>query len=142
MDAASLYSPDYPTARKRFRQASARLGLQLQSHLIDQRGPKGEELTIDVALSPVRSSDPLLVVSSGIHGVEGFFGSAVQLSVLEQLFGQPGSLPPIRLLLVHGLNPVRLRLAAASQRGKRGREPEFPVGRRGIQRQSAGLCCA
>ncbi len=105
MDAASLYSPDYSTARKRFRQASARFGLQLQSHLIDQRGPNGEELTIDVAVSPGRPSAPLLVVSSGIHGVEGFFGSAVQLSVLEQLFGQPDSLPPIRLLFLHGLNP-------------------------------------
>jgi hypothetical protein len=105
MDALSLYSADYSTARKRFRQASARFGLQLQSHPIDERGPSGEELSIDVALSPGRSSDALLVLSSGIHGVEGFFGSAVQLAVLEHLYGQSGSLPPIRLLLLHGLNP-------------------------------------
>ncbi len=105
MDALSLYSPDYATARNRFRQASVGFGLEVQSHSIDEPGPNGEELTIDVALSPGRRSDRLLVVSSGIHGVEGFFGSAVQLGVLEQYLGQAGSLPGVSLLLLHGLNP-------------------------------------
>ncbi len=105
MDAVALFSPDYSTARDRFRQASARCGLDVQSHPIDQLGPDGEELTIDVALSPGNSSDRMLVVSSGLHGVEGFFGSAVQLAMLEQLSRQINKLPPIRFLFLHGLSP-------------------------------------
>jgi hypothetical protein len=46
-----------------------------------------------------------LVLSSGIHGVEGFLGSAVQLGVLEDWIGRKGSLPAARCVLLHGLNP-------------------------------------
>ena len=76
MDAVPLFSPDYSTARHRFRRAAALCEFDVRSHPIDELGPDGEELTIDVALSPGNSSDRMLVVSSGLHGVEGFFGSA------------------------------------------------------------------
>ena len=80
------FSPDYSTARDRFRQAASRLGWLLEAHPIEAAGPGGEELTIDVASSSTGDPERVLVVSSGIHGVEGFFGSAVQLALL----GQPG----------------------------------------------------
>ena len=41
-------------------------------------------MTIDVASSATEDADNVLVISSGLHGVEGFFGSAVQTMVLEQ----------------------------------------------------------
>ncbi len=46
-----------------------------------------------------------LVVSSGVHGVEGFFGSAVQLAFLEKL--PPDWRPPegAAVVLIHALNP-------------------------------------
>jgi len=45
-------------------------------------------------------------MSSGIHGVEGFFGSAVQLALLEQWASTPP--PPIKCVFLHGLNPYGL----------------------------------
>ena len=98
-----MFSPDYATARGRFRQAASRLGWQLEAHPIDARGPRGEELTIDVACSSAGDPERVLVVSSGVHGVEGFFGSAVQTALLEQW--AVAAVPPIKCVFLHGLNP-------------------------------------
>ena len=84
MNAASLFSADYSTARRRFRAAASRLGWELEAHSINAKSPNGEELTIEAALSPGKDSDRVLIISSGLHGVEGFFGSAVQSGLLEQ----------------------------------------------------------
>ncbi len=100
-----LFSPDYATARRRIREAASRLGCQLGAHPVPGRGPGGEDLTIDVVITPGSSLGRTLVVSSGIHGVEGFFGSAVQLGLLEEWIGRRASLPPIRCVLLHALNP-------------------------------------
>ncbi len=97
------FSPDYVTARNRFREAAARLGWTPQSYAVGGRGPQGEDLTIDVAISPPAEAQRVLVVSSGLHGVEGFLGSAVQLALLER--GQPAVPAGVRYVLVHGLNP-------------------------------------
>jgi hypothetical protein len=105
LNAASFFSPDYATARSRIRQAAARLDCQLEAHPISETGPHGEELTIDVAILPGNGRGRTLVVSSGIHGVEGFFGSAVQLALLEEFNARMGSLPALRCVLLHGLNP-------------------------------------
>jgi len=105
VNATAEFSPDYSTARHRFREAAGRLGWKLEAHPIDATGPNAEQLTIDVALSPGNGSEQALVVSSGVHGVEGFFGSAIQLGLLEQWSIQPGSLPVIRCLFLHGLDP-------------------------------------
>jgi hypothetical protein len=97
------FSSDHATARARFRQAALHLGWQLEAHAIDARGPHGEELAIDVACSSAGDPGRVLVLSSGVHGVEGFFGSAVQLALLEQWAAT--SPPAIRCVFLHGLNP-------------------------------------
>jgi hypothetical protein len=98
------FSPDYATARHRFREVAADLGWRLEAHPVGATGPAGEDLTIDVALAG-DSSDKALVVSSGIHGVEGFFGSAVQLALLDRWAGKTASAPSIRCVFLHALNP-------------------------------------
>jgi hypothetical protein len=67
---------DYATARQRFRDVTARLGWI--RHAYPVAASLNGDLTIDVALSSSTSADAVLVVSSGLHGVEGAFGSAVQ----------------------------------------------------------------
>ncbi len=101
--AGTAFSLDHSSARMRFRQAASRLGWQLDSYPIDQVGPDGDDLAFDVACSQGGDPEKVLVVSSGIHGVEGFFGSAVQVAVLEQWAAQ--SPLPIRCVFLHGLNP-------------------------------------
>jgi hypothetical protein len=106
----SDFPPDYVTARDRFRAAAARLQWALHSHPIPGTGPSGEDLTIDAAISPSESAHNssakrVLVVSSGLHGVEGPFGSAVQLAVMQQWLTGDGPPPGVRLVFLHALNP-------------------------------------
>lgn len=98
-----MFSLDYATARMRFRQAISVLGWQAEAHSIGATGPDGEDLTIDVGYPSDMAPDKVLVVSSGLHGVEGFFGSAVQLALLER-WGS-GKAPPVKCVFLHGLNP-------------------------------------
>jgi hypothetical protein len=103
-DPLASFSSDYSSARRRFRDAAAHLGWQLESYPVEAQHPVGEELTIDVALTPGRDNTRAVVVSSGLHGVEGFIGSAVQLGALEQ-WADSYALPPVRCVFLHGLNP-------------------------------------
>lgn len=105
MDTRSLFSPDYITARGRIREAASRLDCQIQAHPVGGKGPNGEELTIDVVITPGTGMKRALVLSSGLHGVEGFFGSAVQLGFLEEWTSRKDSLPAVRCVLLHALNP-------------------------------------
>src|SRR5262245_10352541 len=99
----SQFPHDYLTARGRFRRAAGRIGCELEAHPIPATGPDGEALTIDVAITAgTVSGDHALVVSSGMHGVEGFLGSAIQCALLEEWRAAP---PPIRCVLLHALNP-------------------------------------
>jgi hypothetical protein len=79
-----------------------RAGGTLEALALEPRGPKGEDLFIDIAWFGAREPERVLVHSSGLHGVEGFAGSAIQLQLLN-------TLPPIpsngALVLVHILNP-------------------------------------
>lgn len=103
MSALTAFSPDYAAARDRFRTAASRLGWRLEAYPIAAAGPRGEELTIDVAASSIGDPERVLVVSSGMHGVEGFFGSAVQVALLEE-WAAAGP-PPVKCLFLHSLNP-------------------------------------
>ncbi|WP_425614703.1 M14 family metallopeptidase [Anatilimnocola sp. NA78] len=98
-------SPNYFVARDKFRQLADALGWQREAHAIAARGPAGEELTIDVAWSSAPSEAPTLVVSSGLHGVEAEFGSAVQLSLLAAIARKQWNPTNVRLVMLHALNP-------------------------------------
>ncbi|QDU97214.1 DUF2817 domain-containing protein [Lignipirellula cremea] len=103
MPSSDAFSSDYLTARSRFREAAKVLGWSIESIPLGGAGPNGETLTLDAACSPRTSSGPVLILSSGLHGIEGFFGSAVQVALLEHWadFGPP----PVGCLLLHALNP-------------------------------------
>lgn len=101
----SYFSADYFSARARFISAAERMGWERHTLPIDAPGPNGEPLSIDVAVAGSRRPTSAVVVTSGVHGVEGFFGSAVQLAFLDRL--SPGWRPPegTALILIHALNP-------------------------------------
>ena len=104
MDYLSAFSPDYVTARTKFRTAASSLGFHHTAYPINQISPTGEELTIDVACSNEFNSGRAIVISSGLHGVEGFLGSAIQLALLER-YQDIASLSGSNLVLIHALNP-------------------------------------
>ena len=99
------YSDDYFIARERFRDAVQGLGGRLLSYRVPSLGPGGRELTTDVAIIGDASPSEVVLVSSGLHGIEGFFGSAVQLQLLDDLHRQHTYCSSKSWVLVHGLNP-------------------------------------
>lgn len=104
MSHSKYFSPDYTTARERFREAAHALGWQCEAHRLEATSAVVEELTIDVAIGP-SSRQQTLVLSSGVHGAEAPFGSAVQLGLLEAW--QSGALPrpACRVVMIHAVNP-------------------------------------
>lgn len=102
MDHANYFSPDYSEARERFRSAAVAAGAKVDVLQLDAKGPDRETLTIDIAW--LGSSQPrrALIHTSGLHGVEAFAGSAVQLCLLAHL---PGLHADNALIFVHVLNP-------------------------------------
>lgn len=96
----SPFSHSYAEARRRFIEAARAVNASLHSYAIDDAT---DDLTIDVAIIGTDTA-PALVVSSGVHGVEGFFGSAVQLALLERLKAT-NTKQGIRYVLIHAVNP-------------------------------------
>ena len=94
------FSSDYVLARDRFREAAREYGAQLHSYPLDC-DPK---LTIDVAVRGPDDASNAVVVSSGLHGIEGFFGSAVQLAWLSEFQPLIGS-TSLRAVWIHAINP-------------------------------------
>ncbi len=99
---AGYFSPDYFTARDRFRDAAAKAGATLHALPLSARGPRSESLAIDIAWLGTASPRRVLLHSSGLHGVEGFAGSAIQLRFMEQVPALPAD---AAIVVVHILNP-------------------------------------
>ena len=109
MSASHWFSKSYTEAKKRFHESVDQLeslGHQVQrdSLSLDLVGPDGEDLTIDIAVLGSLTSNKLLLYTSGIHGVEGFAGSAIQLSVIDMLKNQK-LIEDYCIIFVHIINP-------------------------------------
>lgn len=103
VDAEKYFSPDYSSARRRFLSAAERAGARLSALELSVRGPSNEPLAIDVAWLGASRARRVLLHISGVHGVEGFAGSAIQARLLERKFPLPAD---GALALVHCVNPA------------------------------------
>ncbi len=133
------FSIDYTSARERFREAASRLGWNLEAHKIEARGPKGETLTIDVACSAPNDRSAGLIVSSGLHGLEGFFGSAVQLSLLQAWADRGTQFPALNLIFIHGLNPYGFAWLRRANEGNIDMNRNFLLPGESWSRESSGF---
>lgn len=101
----AYFPDDYFAARERFGALARTSGANVDAYPLAARGPGSELLSIDTAYF----GDPLprrvLLVSSGIHGVEGFAGSAIQQRFMDGLTDAPALAEGCGVLLVHALNP-------------------------------------
>ncbi|MCA9110161.1 MAG: DUF2817 domain-containing protein [Planctomycetaceae bacterium] len=98
----SAYSSSYAEARRRFIESAHSAGAELCSYSLRIENATSDELTIDVAiLGP--DGAPALVTSSGLHGVEGFLGSAIQLARLHEFDSDAEK--NIRWVFIHAINP-------------------------------------
>lgn len=103
MTVSEYFSSDYAEARARILAAAE--ALRHAAHRNPYaRGPRGEELFIDVLVHGPQEASDALLITSATHGVEGFAGSGVQLGLLRS--GLLGTAPPgTKIVLVHALNP-------------------------------------
>lgn len=105
MPDASSFSPDYVSARARFRAAALAAGADLAACSLGLNGPTGEDLTIDFARLGSLQADRVVLFSSGLHGIEGFVGAAIQCALLEEGLGSWSPPSDQAVLFLHGLNP-------------------------------------
>ena len=112
MNPLESFSPSYAEARRRFREAATAARATIEQVAVTTR-EDGRDLAIDVATLGAARPAWALLVSSGVHGVEGFFGSAIQLAWLSRLAAGAAPLPRGGLVvLIHAVNPygfARLR---------------------------------
>ncbi|OED42433.1 hypothetical protein AB833_07300 [Chromatiales bacterium (ex Bugula neritina AB1)] len=102
------FSTGYEQARCRFLTAARAAGARIECFPIDSTHENS--LSLDVAVIG-GESNRALIVTSGVHGVEGFFGSAVQLAILDKQAGMAND-ADIKVVLIHAVNPygfARLR---------------------------------
>ena len=83
-DLAAAFAPDYAQAREKFQAAAATRSLPLERHVHPTaRGIYGETLSMDVAVLGDARAPTMLLLTSGMHGVEGFCGSGCQVALLH-----------------------------------------------------------
>jgi len=98
------FSDSYAEARGKFLGAALEAGAVTNSFALGVRGPDGGELATDVAWLGAADAPRVLATTSGVHGVEGFFGSATQIEWLRRAKATP--LPKDTAVLhVHAVNP-------------------------------------
>lgn len=99
------FPSDYRAARAAFAAAAERAGLGVTTRVHPSaRGRDGKPLFLDTATAGPRDAEAALLLISGTHGVEGYFGSGVQTGLLRD--GIAARLPKgARLVMLHALNP-------------------------------------
>jgi predicted deacylase len=102
----NYFSTDYFTARSKFIIATNLHYGRLKSYRIDAEIPLADELTIDVAIFGNPDASKAVVISSGLHGIEGLFGSAVQLATIDRYLGKQQLPADIKIVMIHLLNPL------------------------------------
>lgn len=97
--ASIVFSEAYLEARQKFLAATA----TAKAYRSSANGPSGEALYTDAAYFGRPNAKRLLVLVSGVHGPEGYCGSAAQLLFLQAKFheGLPAS---TAVLCIHALN--------------------------------------
>ena len=97
-------SDSYAEARGNFLGACADANIEVASYVHPLTGPGGVELATDIARFGHPGARKLLVMVSGVHGVEGFSGSATQVGWISQRRYQ--ALPEdVAVLMIHLINP-------------------------------------
>jgi hypothetical protein len=100
------FSQTYQEARNKFLAEADVAGLDVHSHLHPLLGRDGEQLAMDVVRDGPADAASLLIISSACHGVEGFCGSGVQTTLLQdRAWREAAADARVAVLYVHALNP-------------------------------------
>ncbi len=107
---AFFYPESYLESRSHFKQIQEKLiekgFTDLASISLKVPSDKNKDLTIDGFYIPQKGEvkERLMIVTSGIHGVEAFTGAAIQFEFIERYL-KPELLESTGLLIIHSVNP-------------------------------------
>ena len=96
------FSQSYSGAKRLFLHKAQAVGAKMFHLPLKAKGTNNMQLSIDIAWIGNPSPKKILVHSSGLHGVEGFAGSAIQIALLN---GLPEISSDGAIILVHIINP-------------------------------------
>ncbi len=99
---------DYQDARQAFLDAVTKAGVtQVESYKLPYYvGPDDKDLFMDVAEIGDKDASNVIVISSGTHGPEGYYGSVLQQDMLKKIADESLTLPKdTKILMVHAINP-------------------------------------
>ncbi len=104
-DPLAFFADEFSGAREIFLGASETLGAGTATYLHpDEKGLRGEDISIDACRFGPEDADVVLVTVSGTHGGEGYAGSAMQAYAMEA--GMLSTLPEgVAILQIHAANP-------------------------------------
>ena len=107
LDLRAAFARDYGEARDKFQGAAAARMLHVERHVHPTaRGARDEELSIDAALLGDPNAENLLLLTSAMHGVEGFCGSGCQVALLrDEFINAEVQRGDTAILLCHAINP-------------------------------------
>ena len=90
------YALNYENARERFIESATKHHMTLENHLID------ENVGIDIAYRKQKGNEKLFVVSTGLHGIEGYVGNALVDVFFNEFFEKCNC----DVYVIHGINPI------------------------------------
>lgn len=104
---SEAFAATYSAARAKFLAAVAERGFAAEHHVNSAgRGAEGEELASDTAILGSSDAPALVVVTSAMHGVEGFCGSGCQVALLrDEAFLAAAKKSGVAVLFHHAVNP-------------------------------------
>lgn len=107
MRASDCFAQSYAVARQKFLDAARAAGAALTEFPHPTAlGREEEPLAIDVALVGAPDAPHCLMITSGIHGTEGYCGSGAQVALLRDATLRAACAEArVALLLVHAVNP-------------------------------------
>lgn len=104
----AYFRETYADCRSRFIQAARKMKQKFKNVIVSAipvESRTDKDLTIDYCYIPAQKNPKrLLILTSAVHGVEGYTGSAIQQMFLTELVKEK-DLDEMGLLLVHGVNP-------------------------------------
>lgn len=102
------FRENYNESRDAFRDAATALAKKYKAasqESFNVPAKNDKDLTVDMLYIPaLKNKKGLIIISSGVHGVEGFTGSAVQRMMMEE-FMTGENLAETGFLFIHGMNP-------------------------------------
>jgi len=99
-----VWPTDYFASRHHFVERAAASGAKRTREPVSALGPDSQALSVDIASFISDQDKRRIILTSGVHGVEGFIGASVQLHAMQML-AQHGLPNNTGVIMVHAINP-------------------------------------